>query len=410
MKRALLALLLLGAGGWWLWHWLMADSGYVLVLRDGWRLETSLGFVLLLLVLAALMWSLVTLLALVVWRLLGLGKRSRWEEMLARRRLRAGFFALVAGDWVRASRLLGAAANSRDWAELALAGEIVAVAQRGEPERAAELLKQLASERRGQPLADLLAARLLVDEGALRQARARLEQLAVTAEQNPWRLQLLAEVLEREQDWPALVPLLPALREASADGKVMAARELRIWSGQLRAVAEAPGDIARRLENLRRSWKEVPAALQKKPSLRAQYAAHLVAAGDGAGAFALVRKDIERHWDDRLVEVLEQVDDVPPDTLLRQLEQWLEVRPGNLALLMCAGRTCMKAKLWGKARGFFEMAARAGHAMALAELARLYAALGDSDRALAALEQRISLLGETLPALPLPEARRPLQD
>lgn len=405
MKRALVLLLLLVAGGWWLVQWLLDDSGYVLVLRDGLRIETSLGLVILALIVAALVWSAFTLLALMIWRVLGLGKRSRWSDMLARRRLRAGFFALVAGDWARAGRLLGAAANSHDWAELATAGEILAADARGDQEQVADLLQRLGAERRGQPLADLVAARLLLNEGATRQARARLEQGAHRFETNPWRLRLLAEVLEREQDWPALVTLLPALKAISTNPKLHAQREQRVWSGQLQAVASAPGDAARRLENLRRTWKEMPQSLQKKPALRARYAEYLIANGDGAAAFALVRKDIERNWDDRLVEVLEQVNDVAPERLLQQLEQWLEVRPGNLALLMCAGRTCMKARLWGKARSFFEMAARAGNVMALAELARLYAALGDSDRALAALEQRITLLGESLPPLPLPAAR-----
>ena len=404
MKRALILLILVAVAALLLGRWLLDDPGYVLLIRDGLRVETSLGFLLLMLIVAALVWSLLTLVLVSLWRLAGLGRRSRWQELLARRRLRAGFFAMVAGDWARAGRLFAAAGNS-SWAVPAGCAAALAAAQRGDHEQVTAILKRVAGERRGQPAADLLASRLLLEEGAVRQARARLERLAGSAERNPHRLRLLAEVLESDQDWPALVEILPALKSVMVDHKAYAAREQRAWMGLLNAVAVAPGEPARRLEGLRRTWKEMPDSLQKKAAVRALYASLLVASGDGAAAFALVRKDIERNWDDRLVTVLETIDDVAPEKILQQLEQWLDVRPGNGALLMCAGRMAMKAKLWGKARSFFETAARSGNVIALAELARLHSALGDTDRALAALERRVTLLNETLPALPLPAAR-----
>lgn len=408
MRRALALLILLAIAALLFGRWLLDDPGYVLLIRDGLRVETSLGFLLLLLIVAALLWSVLTLVFVSLWRLAGLGRRSRWQELLARRRLRAGFFAMVEGDWARAGRLFAAASNSGSWAVPAGCAEALAAAQRGDHEQVTAVLKRVAGERRGQPAADLLAARLLLEEGAIRQARARLERLAGSAERNPHRLRLLAEVLERDQDWPALVEILPALKAVMVDHKAYAGREQRAWMGLLNAVAAAPGEAGKRLEGLRRTWKDMPDSLQKKAAVRALYAGLLVASGDGAAAFALVRKDIERNWDDRLVTVLETIDDVGPEKILQQLEQWLEVRPGNGALLMCAGRIAMKAKLWGKARSFFETAARAGNVTALAELARLHSALGDTDRALAALERRVMLLNETLPALPLPAARNSL--
>lgn len=405
MKRSLVALLAVFAGGFLLGRWLLADPGYVLLIRDGLRVETSLGLLLLMLIPAALLWSIITLLAVSLWRLAGLGRASRWRELVARRRLRAGFFAMVEGDWARAGRMFVAASASPTWAVPAHAGAALAAAARGDHEQVTEVLKQAARQQRGQPMADLLAARLLLEEGATRQARARLERLTGRAERNPHRLRLLAEVLEREQDWPALVELLPSLKHSVTDHKAFAVREQRAWAGLLNAVAQAPGDAEKRVAELRRTWKDMPVTLQGKTAIRAQYAGALVANGDGAAAFALVRKEIEQHWDDRLIAVLEGIADVPAEKLLQQLEQWLEVRPGNIALLMCAGRTAMKARLWGKARSFFDSAARAGSVTALAELARLHSSLGDTDRALAALERRMMLLDEALPPLPLPAPR-----
>lgn len=116
MKRALALLILLAIAALLFGRWLLDDPGYVLLIRDGLRVETSLGFLLLLLIVAALLWSVLTLVFVSLWRLAGLGRRSRWQELLARRRLRAGFFAMVEGDWARAGRLFAAASNSGSWA------------------------------------------------------------------------------------------------------------------------------------------------------------------------------------------------------------------------------------------------------------------------------------------------------
>jgi HemY protein len=404
MIRFLLLLIGLAVAAVLFGRWLLADPGYVLLIRDGLRVETSLGFVLLMLIAAALVWSIVTLLFATLWDLAGLTGGGRWRAMISRRRLSAGFFALVDGDWPRALRFFHAAAGSAPWAVPAGIGEAVAAQAAGDHERVRLALQQVAGQRRGQPVADLLAARFLLDEGAVRQARVRLERLPKRHQRNPHRLRLLAEVLERDRDWPALVELLPSLKPVMTDHKAFASREQRAWCGLIEAVGVAPGEPGKRLDELRRTWKTTPANVHKQTPVRAIYATQLIANGDGAAAFALVRKDIERNWDDRLVALLEGINDVAPEKLLQQLEFWLEARPGNVTLLLCAGRTAMKAKLWGKARSFFEMAARAGNAVALAELARLHSALGDTERALAALERRLSLLGETLPALPLPSA------
>ncbi|MFN3713730.1 MAG: heme biosynthesis HemY N-terminal domain-containing protein [Alcanivoracaceae bacterium] len=410
MIRFLLLLVAVAVAAVLFGRWLLADPGYVLLIRDGLRVETSLGFVLLLLIVAALLWSIVTLLFATLWDLAGLTGGGRWRAMISRRRLSAGFFALVDGDWPRAQRFFRAAAGSAPWAVPAGIGEALAAQALGDHERVRQALQQVAGHRRGQPAADLLAARFLLDEGAVRQARVRLERLPKRHQRNPHRLKLLAEVLERDRDWPALVESLPALKAVMTDHKAYAVREQRAWSGLIEAVGAAPGEPGKRLDELRRTWKSMPSALQKHAAVRLIYASQLIINGDGAAAFALVRKDIERNWDDRLVTVLEGVDDVPAEKLLQQLESWLEMRPGNVALLLCAGRTAMKARLWGKARSFFEVAARAGNAVALAELARLHSALGDTERALAALERRLGLLGETLPALPMPSANNSRDD
>ena len=70
------------------------------------------------------------------------------------------------------------------------------------------------------------------------------------------------------------------------------------------------------------------------------------------------------------------------------------------------GRRCRPAgfqRQRGKAQNFFEAAANSSQsATALAELSRLYLALGDQVKAAKVLERRVAELDGQLPDLPLP--------
>jgi len=116
-----------------------------------------------------------------------------------------------------------------------------------------------------------------------------------------------------------------------------------------------------------------------------------------------VRKGLERDWDDRLPAVLEAIEDVPPETLLQHLENWLQERAGNGPLLITAGRVALRARLWGKARSFFRAALSSSSAeTAYEELARLLDALGETQEARRCRDEAMTRAARGLPELPLP--------
>jgi HemY protein len=57
---------------------------------------------------------------------------------------------------------------------------------------------------------------------------------------------------------------------------------------------------------------------------------------------------------------------------LRRAEGWLDAHPNDPALLLAAGRLCVRLKLWGKARQYLE------RSLALAPGAGAWEALGDA--------------------------------
>jgi HemY protein len=87
----------------------------------------------------------------------------------------------------------------------------------------------------------------------------------------------------------------------------------------------------------------------------------------------LVLKSLDRQWDDSLIEVYGRFEAKDANTQLARAEKWLDDFGHNENLLLSLGRIAMRARLWGKAQGYFEasIGARATPAACQA-LAQLY--------------------------------------
>lgn len=407
MKKALLLIVVALVAATLLGRWMAADSGYVLVIRDQWRLESTLGFAVLVALLAAVALVVLTLLLNLMWNAAEpLRATRRFRLGMARRRLKSGFILLMDGEVAKAERLLVAAGRDGDWPLMAWLLAAECARQRDDPEALERYLQAAGQCRRGDAAAGLMRARFLLDAGRPDRARLELRELARRTHGNRRVQALYADVLERERDWPALCELAPRLRQTLGE-QAAARRERRAWLARLQHLGQKPGfnDTESRTRELHDLWKQVPIALKRDPAMVARYAGFLAQLADGRRALRLVREQLRRDWDDRLPSVLEAIDDVPPEELLQILEKWLAERPGNATVLITAGRVALKARLWGKAENFFEAAANSSRsATALAELSRLYLALGDQAKAATALERRVAELSAVLPALPLPKA------
>lgn len=404
MKRLLLLLVAVLVAGALAARNLMHDTGYVLVMHGPWEIETSLGFVLLALLVLMVAVALATLMLAGFWQRFSPGAlRRRMRGPVARRRLKLGFRALTEARFDKAERLFRAAAYG-DWPLAAWLGAARAAAGAGRVERAREHLEQARACDGGELPAEFFLARLDRDQDEPARARQRLTQLGERYPDHPERLQLLCELLERQQDWSALRELLPRLKDETDAERARLQR--RLWLALLRQTGEeAVGEPAEHRAALRSLWKQVPAFLQRDPALLARYTGYLAQSGDGREALRLVRKALERDWDDRLPPVLEAIEDVPPETLLEPLERWLQDRAGNGALLITAGRVALRARLWGKARSFFRGALSSSRAeTAYEELARLLEALGESEEARRCREEAMIRAARGLPELPLPTA------
>ncbi|MDT4853038.1 Protein HemY [compost metagenome] len=206
-------------------------------------------------------------------------------------------------------------------------------------------------------------------------------------------------------DWASLVGLLPELRKHKAlPESRLAELELRAWSARLHQAGEEglnEGDTA--LQPLTRAWQQLSSAQRNEPRLVLAFAEQLRRLGAEQEAEEAVRGAIKRGHDDALVRLYGLLRGSDPTRQLQTAEGWLKEHASNATLLLTLGRLCLRNRLWGKAREYFESSLSFRRdPETCAELARLLAQLGEVERSNQLFQEGLGLLDQRLPALPLP--------
>ena len=378
------------------------DNGYVLIRWGAWTIELSL--VLALILLAAGFTAVHTLA-----RVLGATQEvpagvQSWNRERARRRARhaltRGLLDLAEGDWRSAEKNLTRHAADSETPLLNYLSAARAAQLQGADERR-DLYLRLAHE--SMPSADvavsLTQAELQIAHQQFEQALATLRHLQTLAPKHAYVLKLLHCLYEKLGDWPQLSEMLPELRRRAVlpDGE-LAALELRIHRELLQSAAADP-DTTR----LATAWDATPKALRASTGLTAHYAELLLARGATGDAEAALREALKHGFDERLAAMYGRVEGPDAGKQLAFAEGLLGQQPRNAALLLALGRLALRARLWGKARGYLEASlGTATTADAYSELGNLLEQLGDGDAARECYRKGLSL-GVEAPPVTLPE-------
>ncbi|KIU47015.1 heme biosynthesis protein HemY [Pseudomonas putida] len=386
-------------------------SGYVLIAYDSFRYESSLWATLALLLA-------VVLVVLMVRFVLGLvftsgGVVNPWSRRNRSRRTRLaieqGQLDLAEGRWASAQRHLHRAAEAERQPLLYYLGAARAANELGRTEDSDNLLER-ALER--QPQAELAIAlthaQLQVDRG---DTEAALVTLQAMHERHPHNVQVLRQLqrlYQQRGDWSAVIRLLPQLRK----DKVLSAAELaelerRAWGENLSLAARREQDDQTAQQSLERAWQQLTSAQRQEPQLVLAYAEQLRQLGAESDAEKVLRTALQREYESHLARLYGLVRGGDPARQLQTAEGWLKQHPDDPSLLLTLGRLSLQNRLWGKARDYFEDSLRRQrNPEACAELARLLAGLGDTERSNQLFQEGLGLLDERLLALPLPEAVR----
>ena len=137
------------------------------------------------------------------------------------------------------------------------------------------------------------------------------------------------------------------------------------------------------------------------------YAEQLRQLGADGKAEEALRVAIKRGYDSHLIRLYGLLRGSDPARQLKFAEGWLKDHPGDASLLLTLGRLCLQNSLWGKARDYLESSLQVQrNPEACAELARLLAQLGDTERSNQLFQEGLGLLDNRLLASPLPVPAR----
>jgi HemY protein len=382
--------------------------GYVLVdYPHVFRYESGLWSTL-----AALL--LIVVVVLLAWLLIGLlltstGVINPWSRRNRSRRdqtaIEKGQLDLAEGRWASAQKHLQRAAEAERLPLLYYLGAARAANELGRYEDSDQLLERALERQPQAELAVALAhAQLQLDRGDSDSALQTLQAMHERHPRNPQVLRLLQRLHQQRGDWSAVVRLLPELRkDKTLPPAELAELERRAWGGNLSLATRGETTGTQGRVALDQAWQALNSAQRQEPALVLAYAEQLRQLGESVEAEAVLRGALKRQYDSHLARLYGLVAGSDPARQLQAAEGWLKEHPKDPGLLLTLGRLCLQNRLWGKARDYFEASLRLQrNPEACAELARLLAQLGETERSNQLFQEGLGLLDERLLALPLP--------
>lgn len=411
MKRLYIIVFLVIAAAGALGLAIAQHAGYVLIAYDSFRYESSLWATLLLVaVIWLVLWGIKALIELVA---VSSGVVNPWSNRNRSRRVQVaiehGQLDLAEGRWASAQRHLQRAAEAERQPLLYYLGAARAANEQGRYEECDSLLER-ALER--QPQAELAIAlshaQLQTDRG---DTDGALTTLVAIHERHPHSVQVLRQLQRLHQqrgDWSSVIRLLPELRKDKAlPASELAELERRAWGENLSLAAHREESGAVGLQSLNRAWQQLTSAQRQEPQLVLAYAEQLRQLGAEVEAEEVLRTALKRQYDSHLARLYGLLRGSDPARQLQVAETWLKDHPNDPSLLLTLGRLCLQTSLWGKARDYLESSLRLQrNPEACAELARLLAQLGDTERSNQLFQEGLGLLDERLLASPLPVPAR----
>ena len=368
------------------------DPGVVFVGYRGWEVNTTLAFALgVVVVVMVLVYYGIRLLRGVLRLPDAMHRQSQNRRYgKARRQLNQGLIDLAEGRFEQAENNLMRLVDFSDSPLVHYLGAARAAQLQGKHDARDNYLM---AAHEANPEAELAIgvtqAELQLAHQQTEQALATLTHLHGVAPRHDYVTMLLARAYYELEDWPALVKLLPDVRRKKL------VKEKRLHEMELAGYRGALEQATSSQQSFEKAWSGIPKNMQTDPRMMRYYLDTLAANRWQSGsAEQMVAKSLDSQWDDQLIEVYGRFESRDTDAQLARAEKWLDEYGHNENLLLALGRIAMRARLWGKAQGYFEasIGARPTPAACLA-LAELFEQqLQQPDKAAAYYQQGLKLI------------------
>ncbi len=352
------------------------NAGYVLLVMPPYRIEISLIFALILLLVGFVLTYGVLRLAAAT---LGLpGRVAAWRAARRSRKARETLLDALreffAGRYARAEK---AAVRAIELGEEPGFSAVLAARSAHElraHDRRDGYLAQAAVLAPGDDAVRIVAeAALLLDQ---RRAQEALDVLKALPRKHTAALRLELKAQQLAKNWESVLVLAPQLEKR---GVLDAEQALQI---RRHAQAQLLEREAHEADALREAWKRIPSKERKDTRVAMAAARGFSAAGACSEAKTAIEQSLEERWDSELVALYAECEGSEALKRIERGERWLESHPNDAALLLTLGRLCAQQGLWGKAQSYLEasIAVEPTYGAHLAA-ARLQESLGNADAA-----------------------------
>jgi len=374
---------------------LSRDTGYVLLAFADYTLEMTLVFLLLLVnTLFVALYLGIRLVARGRQLRQSMGDQQRKRDwQFAQQAMTSGLLEMTVGNWAGAEKhLTGGIERAKTPLPNYLTAARAAHLQGAYERRDRYIQLALESMPSAEVAVRLTQAELQLEGQQLEPALATLRDLQRVAPRHPSVLRRLYRLYEQLGDWERLRDLLPDLRRCEVeDAANLGALEVRIQRALLKKALQS-GDA----KQLRSAWASLPRALRDNPELIGDFALFLQETGQIAEAEKLLSAALQKNWSIKLLKAYGSLESSEPGKKLSQMERFLDQHPDDPELLLTLGQLSLRARLWGKARGYLEACiGRDGPTQAYAELGQLLEYLQEPDKAIEVYRRGLSGSSET---------------
>ncbi len=410
MKRVLIILFIVLAGGAYLGEKMVQDPGYVLLSYQNVTVETSIWVLVLFSFVAFLLvhWALNLFFGIgLPGKSLGLWNRGRVARSTQKRTFK-GLVALSEGNWWQAQRLLSQTAPIAAQPLINYLGAAKAAHEQGDKDNTDAFI---AKAREAAPQAEvsigLQEAEVQIDRGHSDHAFTILKRLHSLSPKHSGVLRQLAELHQNQEDWDGLITLIPKLRKHKVlSNEQISAIEEKCYAKMLNSVVDKlPVESTEdsRLKALNKGWKALPNSLNQTPEMISTYARALLHAGSPDNAEKFLRAHIKRTWNDDLIDLYGTIKTTESIRHYKLVLSWLKKQPQHNALLICSARLAMFNEEWEDAVKYFEASIELQpSADTYRSLAKLFEGLGEHDKALEMSQKAMELTEDNSPSIPLP--------
>lgn len=330
------------------------DPGFLLLRYREFSMETTLAFgVVAVFVVVVVIFYLFRFLRGLLHLPGAIGRQSKSRRInKSRKQLNQGLIDLAEGRFAQAeNNLIRLVAHSESPLLHYLAAARAAQLQGKHDERDNYLKAAHEARPEAEIAIGVTQAELQLSHRQTEQALATLSHLHGIAPRHDYVSMLLARAYCEIEDWKSLVELLPDVgRKKLLKPSRLKMMEQVGYSGYLSDVAKQ-GDRGA----LEKAWKSIPKTLQIDAVLVLRYVELMIAGGWQSNSVeTLITKTLDKNWSDTLVDSYGRYQSKNANAQLATAEKWLEDMGQNECLLLALGRIAMRAKLWGKAQGYFE--------------------------------------------------------